>query len=793
MRVVIPDNFRNINIGHQEENEAVEVLFNVEGWAELYGAGGEYLVIHQRPNDPAGYPIEVAYADNVVTWVLTAADMAYAGYGRAELVYKVNGVVAKSDVYNTLIEKGVNSGETPPDPWTPWVDEVIEARDEAVAAAEAADQSASDAEAAKDAIEAMTASGSVDNTTGTPAVVVTKTIVPGDPEHVNLDFHFSGMKGEPGTGDMEKSAYDPDGSVEQAGGIPGYVAGEIAGKADTATVNAALDLKADKVAGAVAGDFAALDANGNLTDSGISPSDLELVKEVSNDPANSSFDIAIQDAQAAPVLGAVLKGKTVAINQLVKNGNFADTSAWNKNGSAIVSTSDGVMTIDMANGTAANRIYQAVSIVSGHIYLLRAMIWADEDMSAGLELSTEANGTLSANNISISASKAEYALIATAGGTEQCFAIGVKTSFYVRKNLYVSNAGLIDLTLCGFTASETTDVATLKAAWLKKYGVPMPQSLPYNAGSILSNNATYQLTGKNLFDESGATFTDGQRYDYTTGGTVSATNYATCDTYLKVKPNTKYAYGYNKNNGTYSAVAVLYYDESKAFISGEEIIPSNSHVERQTATFTTPANCAYVRFHCAKVKDGIQIEQGNTATTFEPFYDGGSIQGDDLNGFDGTGVFDTQSLTERRRMCGKVNLGSLNWSLNAGSQFYASYAGDGKIDTTNGIVSNGKYTVGTGGYNGVDKSLTVKYALLWIVDSDYTTGAALKAALSDVYLVYELATPTSETVTGASLETKAGYNLLRPVSGDLQSGEVSMTYVKSSYLAKLIAWIRSIL
>jgi hypothetical protein len=54
-------------------------------------------------------------------------------------------------------------------------------------------------------------------------------------------------------------------------------------------------------------------------------------------------------------------------------------------------------------------------------------------------------------------------------------------------------------------------------------------------------------------------------------------------------------------------------------------------------------------------------------------------------------------------------------------------------------------------------------------------------------LYYELATPTTETVTAASRSTQKGYNCLEPVSGDVQSAEAEMEYCVDilAYIANL--------
>lgn len=66
----------------------------------------------------------------------------------------------------------------------------------------------------------ITATATVDSTTGTPSVTVSKT---GTDENPNFAFEFSGLKGENPTGAMLSSIYDSEGAVAEAGGIPEYV------------------------------------------------------------------------------------------------------------------------------------------------------------------------------------------------------------------------------------------------------------------------------------------------------------------------------------------------------------------------------------------------------------------------------------------------------------------------------------------------------------------------------------------------------------------------------------------
>ncbi len=99
--------------------------------------------------------------------------------------------------------------------------------------------------------------------------------------------------------------------------------------------------------------------------------------------------------------------------------------------------------------------------------------------------------------------------------------------------------------------------------------------------------------------------------DYTTGGAVSNANFAACD-YIEVEPNTAY-YVMRDNFKHNSAGNIAFYDGSKTYISGQG---SN------WTTWTTPANCKYVRFsnyispwtQDSFTWDGVYVVKGSAAS-----------------------------------------------------------------------------------------------------------------------------------------------------------------------------------
>lgn len=124
-----------------------------------------------------------------------------------------------------------------------------------------------------------------------------------------------------------------------------------------------------------------------------------------------------------------------------------------------------------------------------------------------------------------------------------------------------------------------------------------------NGGQWVSR-ATKQKPKKNLFNQS--TVTTGQ-YIYWVNGTLQPSGLGnTASDYIRVIPSTTYV-GTNTNNAGNTGTA--FYDVGKNFISGTQSNP-----------FTTPTNAAYTRITVLNTDlNTAQIEQGSTATVFEPY------------------------------------------------------------------------------------------------------------------------------------------------------------------------------
>lgn len=130
-------------------------------------------------------------------------------------------------------------------------------------------------------------------------------------------------------------------------------------------------------------------------------------------------------------------------------------------------------------------------------------------------------------------------------------------------------------------------------------------------------------------------------------------------------------------------------------------------------------------------------------------------------------------FTDGGKRFGKVDLGDLTWSaLDApNGRFYADIPTAKGSDSSVGNCICGLYQYVCMSYSeSVDMSLQLRTNhRLYVRNSAYTTSAGFKAAMSGVYLIYELATPQHVTFTDPSDAvypvTEGGTEQVLPVNG----------------------------
>ena len=439
-------------------------------------------------------------------------------------------------------------------------------------------------------------------------------------------------------------------------------------------------------------------------------------------------------------------GGSVAWNQLIDD-TFNFNSPYTHNGITFTRNSDGSITV---NGTISgwSNAYCAIAnntgVVVGHKYYMTTNsnniyvnMWYNGVGYMGcskiIELTTKANGFFLRINT-------EGTTVSNEIVKPQVFDLTAMFGSTIADHIYSLEQ-----------ATAGAGVALFRSLFPKDY-------YAFDAGSMqsVSGLQSHNTVGFNAWDEEielGKIDYRGNNLADTTGNNWRTKNY------IPVIGGTPYyskiADGYTAANSNH---ALCFYDKDKAFIEKQS--------NKGNLAVTTPSNCAYVRieFYYATAitspPTGLCYNLSDPAKNgqYEP-YDGHSYALDDsltLRGiptlvdgkikWDGD-VYASDGKVTRRY--GIVDLGTLNWSKDSdyGNYYYASGVQKAAGLTNMICVSY----VCTEEYGAAAPNKTVRGALsgdttrLFIRDEAYTDAATFKAAMSGVYLVYELATPTTES------------------------------------------------
>lgn len=304
-------------------------------------------------------------------------------------------------------------------------------------------------------------------------------------------------------------------------------------------------------------------------------------------------------------------------------------------------------------------------------------------------------------------------------------------------------------TIADYIYSLETATAGAGVAWFKKL-FPKPY-YEYNAGELLSVEGlqSHDMTGFNQWDEE---WEVGGYSD--SGAKTSDNNRIRNKNLIPVLPSTAY----------YSNISWLFeYDASQTFIQKQQ----------GNRVITTSQNTAYINFmtntaYGTTYNNDICINlswDGERDGEYEPYVKRSYLLDDSLTlrgipkldennklRCDGD-VYHADGTVERKY--GIVDLGTLNWSKYVssgdGNIYFQSVGGlplakGSSVGAFKGIISNDYTIVGSSGL--IDKGVAIgpTSKTLFIKDSAYSSesATAFKTAMSGVYLVYELETPTTE-------------------------------------------------
>ena len=288
---------------------------------------------------------------------------------------------------------------------------------------------------------------------------------------------------------------------------------------------------------------------------------------------------------------------------------------------------------------------------------------------------------------------------------------------------------------------------------------------PYNKGELMSvKTSAHVTTGFNQWDEEW----EAGYYRISDGTKVGVSGLRNKNP-ISVFPNTVY---YAQFPSGSSMNGILFYDADKNYLGSSYAIG-----KANSGTFTTPSEAHFMNFQMANYsttyKNDICINLSDPSLngTYKPSYvHSYPLPNTELRGVakwvDGKLQYDGDILEPSGRVTRKyerVDLGSLTWTMrtDVGAGVFSGLLDKYKpaaAGTTIPTSICSKYPfyqfVGAAvGAMANDKTYSLYYAggYIYVYDTSYTDIASFKSAMSGVYLVYEKATPTTETV--ASFES----------------------------------------
>lgn len=471
-----------------------------------------------------------------------------------------------------------------------------------------------------------------------------------------------------------------------------------------------------------------------------------------------------------------IKGNTLVWNQLVQNGNFADTSGWAPSRGSLTASSNVLTYTITAIGASdnQNRIARPINIPVGHITITKVEVYCpratpfliqfrcNSSQVGSLTINVPANQWTEISFLRNNPTNLQYA----------CDSIwlcaNVMSGYSLNETIKFRNAMCVDLT--ALNSSAITDLNSLKQFFpLPYYGYTTGKLLPFLGEEL-------KTTGKNLFD---GQFELGN-ISVVDGSLADATDRIRTKNFTKVLPNTTYTFkDYPTSALTYTNIIGYKADYSGITDGtfnpswGATIIGANTSGQTELS-FTTTSQTQYIKVVVLGTTDislKTQVESGS-ASSYEP-YTSSTINLPTLTYFptgmkdvpdntNGGRIYDELTPNKATPRVGSVDLGPLDWSLSTVSSsqhIFRALLNDLNIkipdnysypNATIADYQSYPYTPLSGsgdGYFAIGQRPEGK--ILVIIDFDYSTLESFISHISGKYLYYELETPTEQSISPA--------------------------------------------
>ena len=493
------------------------------------------------------------------------------------------------------------------------------------------------------------------------------------------------------------------------------------------------------------GDVVIIGSNSNVADSGISKDNLLIAPQLaSNNIKTDAVPYVYRQTGGGIGVGNreydSIVGGSVVYNQLVGHGNFVTATGWAFSSGGTFSVSNNVGIITCTSGIVSNSSFYTgtANRIANHRYYYHAEIKEPVQNSTQLQVNGVYNSIVASANTWVTYDG--FVKPSANGSGEVRFYFNRSNALASGDVVNIKNVMLIDVTaMFGSTVADALTVDMMKAMFGIGY-------LQYSAPSIesVSGLQSHKTVGFNLWDE------EWQQAIINSSGAVVATgsNYLASKNFIPVFQNTTYYMNWNDGTGY-----VAEYDETQTYITMVG--------KAKGATYTPSSNCRYIRFYkgySVPYQQNICINISDPARngTYEPYEEHTYPLDDSLtlrgvaviddNGnikFDGD-LYHSDGTVDRRY--GIVDLGTLSWTNNGTDKVVASVAdkksGSQKVIADNFVLvpsSTDTASMTSGQIKAYSNATSVTVCLTGL-----SVGTA-RTMLTGMMLIYELATPTTET------------------------------------------------
>jgi len=441
-------------------------------------------------------------------------------------------------------------------------------------------------------------------------------------------------------------------------------------------------------------------------------------------------------------------GGTLAFNQLVDNSKFIDKSTSDY---TFTKNNDGSYTVVILNTISSNTtVYLTSNSSTAYFKVPKDHVYIISDSNTLPTNIIYKNG-MNGGNIGVNTIK-------TQNRTDGYIFLGVYLPSGLTAQTFTIRPYIIDLTQM-FGATIADYIYTLEqgqagagVAWFKEL-FPKPY-YAYNAGELMSvKTSSHVMTGFNQFDE----ITE-SGYINSSGENTTNANYTRAKNYNKCLPSTSYCFTKPENIW----FGVYWYDINKNFIEVSAFSTAASKV------YESPANAYYFRV-CIQItsySNNVCVNiswDGERDGEYEPYVKNTYPLDSDLElkgipkldannklYYDGDTYESSGAVTRRYAI---VDLGTVEWTNSSSGDEYTfnNTATEGtrlgKADGLYNLLCASRYSMYYGSVASMP-DLTIRGQAggntIYVRNTSCTTPAQIKTALSGVYIVYELATPTTE-------------------------------------------------